>query len=67
MERDMSPDDRRSGQGALIAALILSVASLAFVLWIVAVSREGHGLFAVTSADAPETAADIASRIRASP
>jgi len=63
----MTPDDRRTGLGALIAALILSVASLAFVLWIVAVSRGGHTLYATTTFDAPEAGTDIASQTRSAP
>jgi len=61
----MTPDDHRTGLGALIAALILSVASL--VLWIVAVSRGRHTLYATTSFDAPEAGTDIGSQTRTAP
>ena len=60
----MTPDDGGSGLGALIAALILSVASLALVLWFVAVSRGSHADFAATTSDVPEADADTASPTR---
>jgi hypothetical protein len=64
MERDMTPNDPRSGLGALIGAFVLCVASLAFVLWIAVVSGGGHGLFADTFSDVPEAGAEIAGQTR---
>ena len=67
MERDVTADNRRSGLGALIGAFVLCVASLALVLWILAMSWGGHALFADTSSDASEAGVDIASRTRSAP
>jgi hypothetical protein len=67
MERDMTFDNRRSGLGALIGAFILSVVSLALVLWIVVGSWGGHALFADTASNTSEAGADIASQTSPAP
>jgi hypothetical protein len=63
----MTPDDDPSGRGELIAALILSVACLALVLWITAVSSGDKTLYAATSGDLPDAPAAVASQTRAPP
>jgi hypothetical protein len=64
-EREAMPNNSRSGLGELLGAFVLCVASLAFVLWIVAVAGGSRTLFAATSSD--QAAADIAERTRAQP
>jgi hypothetical protein len=63
----MSADDHRSGLGALIEVLILSISALVLALLIDLASGGPRACFADPPFDAPIARADIASATRVAP